>query len=26
MELECFPTASRPPELVPGRPERAWMD
>ena len=26
MELECYPTAARPPELVPGRPERAWMD
>ena len=26
MELECFPTTERPPELVPGRPQRAWMD
>jgi hypothetical protein len=26
LELECFPTAARPPELVPGRPQRAWMD
>ena len=26
MELECFATAARPPELVPGRPQRAWMD
>ncbi len=26
LELECFPTAQRPPELVPGRPQRAWMD
>ncbi|HYD44732.1 MAG TPA: DUF6065 family protein [Phenylobacterium sp.] len=25
-ELECFPTAKRPPEIVPGRPQRAWMD
>ncbi len=25
-ELECFPTAARPPEIVPGRPQRAWMD
>jgi hypothetical protein len=24
--LECFPVAQRPPELVPGRPQRAWMD
>ena len=26
LELECFPTAMRPPEIVPGRPERQWMD
>ena len=26
LELECFPTAMRPPEIVPGRPERKWMD
>ncbi len=26
LELECFPTAQRPPEIVPGRPQRAWMD
>ena len=29
MELECYPTVSRdvtPPEIVPGRPTRAWMD
>jgi len=26
MELECFPTATRPPDIVPGRPQRAWMD
>jgi hypothetical protein len=26
MELECFPTIDRPPELVAGRPQRAWMD
>ena len=26
MDLECFPTMSRPPEIVPGRPNRDWMD
>jgi hypothetical protein len=26
MLLECFPTSERPPELVPGDPQRAWMD
>ena len=26
LTLECFPTAARPPEIVPGRPQRAWMD
>jgi hypothetical protein len=26
MELECFPVVNRPPEIVPGRPQRAWMD
>jgi hypothetical protein len=26
MKLECFPTVDRPPDLVPGRPQRAWMD
>ena len=26
MELECFATVSRPPEIVPGRPDRGWMD
>ena len=26
MELECYPTTERPPEIVPGRPTRAWMD
>ncbi len=26
MELECFPVAPRPPEIVPGRPNRGWMD
>jgi hypothetical protein len=26
MELECYPTTDRPPELVPARPERDWMD
>ncbi len=26
MQLECYATAARPPEIVPGRPQRAWMD
>ena len=26
MELECYPVSRNPPELVPGRPQRAWMD
>ena len=26
MELQCYPTGVRPPELVPGRPQRDWMD
>lgn len=26
MELECFPTVERPPEIVPGRPQRGWME
>ena len=26
MQLECFPMTSRPPNIVPGRPQRAWMD
>ena len=26
MELECYPTSDRPPEIVAGRPDRAWMD
>lgn len=26
MQLECYPMTSRPPEIVPGRPQRAWMD
>jgi hypothetical protein len=26
MELECYPTTARPPEIVPGRTQRAWMD
>jgi hypothetical protein len=26
MRLECFPLVSHPPELVPGRPDRDWMD
>ena len=24
--LECYPMASRPPDIVPGRPQRGWMD
>ena len=24
--LDCFALISRPPEIVPGRPQRAWMD
>jgi hypothetical protein len=24
--LECYPTGERPPDIVPGRPQRAWMD
>jgi len=26
MKLECFATSLRPPDIVPGRPERAWME
>jgi hypothetical protein len=26
MQLECFTTIDDPPQLVPGRPERRWMD
>ena len=26
MELECYPLEPRPPEIVAGRPQRAWMD
>jgi Family of unknown function (DUF6065) len=26
MQLECFTTIADPPKLVPGRPERRWMD
>ncbi len=26
MELECYAVDPRPPEIVPGRPQRAWMD
>jgi hypothetical protein len=26
MELECFSTSPEPADLVPGRPQRAWMD
>jgi Family of unknown function (DUF6065) len=25
-QLECFATTNRPPDIVPGRPQRAWMD
>ncbi|HEY2708927.1 MAG TPA: DUF6065 family protein [Caulobacteraceae bacterium] len=24
--LECYPMSSRPPDIIPGRPQRAWMD
>ncbi len=26
LDLECYPVQERPPELVPGRPDRDWMD
>ena len=26
MQLECFPMSTRPPDIVPGRPQRAWME
>ncbi len=26
MKLECYPMVPRPPEIVPGRPDRQWMD
>lgn len=26
LELECYPVADQPPDIVPGRPQRAWMD
>jgi hypothetical protein len=26
MKLECYPMSHRPPEIVPGRTQRAWMD
>ena len=26
MQLECFPLSNRPPEIVPGRPQRGWME
>lgn len=26
MQLECFSVVARPPEMVPGQPQRAWMD
>ena len=25
-KLECFPMSARPPEIIPGRPQRKWMD
>jgi hypothetical protein len=25
-QLECFPLTGRPPDIVPGRPQRAWME
>ena len=26
LDLECYATTARPPEIVPGRPNRGWMD
>ena len=26
LKLECFPTTTRPPDIVPGRPQRQWME
>jgi hypothetical protein len=26
LKLECYSTQTRPPEIVPGRPQRGWMD
>ena len=26
LELECYPMTARPPDLVPGRQSRNWMD
>ena len=26
MQLECFPLTNRPPDIVPGRPQRGWME
>jgi hypothetical protein len=26
LKLECFPTNARPPDIVPGRPQRKWME
>jgi hypothetical protein len=26
MQLECYPMSTRPPDIVPGRPLRAWME
>ena len=26
MQIECFPLTNRPPEIVPGRPQRGWME
>jgi hypothetical protein len=26
LQIECFPMTRRPPDIVPGRPQRAWME
>jgi hypothetical protein len=26
LELECYPVTDRPPDIIPGKPQRAWMD
>jgi len=26
MQFECYPMSARPPEIVPGRPQRGWME
>ena len=25
-KLECYPMSARPPDIIPGRPQRAWME